>query len=226
MLFNKSLLAIALLAIAGSAFAAPVANLKIDGLVTPPTCTVNGAEQGELVTDFGAVSPSWLNRTGTGTTGAKALPAQVLPLTVTCDASTYLTFILTDTYQSANKEISALPFSSALVANNNKSISVGYNSYTMFNMAVDGKKAYFGRVYSAYGNTTILPGTVTGWTSESQVGGASTSTLKLVAGKVFTTDLTVSATLWSRERIAASGINLSEQVDYIGESVMAFSFGV
>lgn len=46
-MFKNTLLTLTLSAVAGSVAAAPVANLKINGDIKPPTCTVNGGDQAE-----------------------------------------------------------------------------------------------------------------------------------------------------------------------------------
>ncbi len=41
-----------------SAFSAPIGNLKVAGDIKPPTCTVNGATQSDVIFDYGRISPS------------------------------------------------------------------------------------------------------------------------------------------------------------------------
>lgn len=226
-MFNKSLLALTLVAIAGSALAAPVGNLKISGLVTPPTCTINGVEQGELVANFGAVAPSWLLATGLSAENNKFISEISIPLTVSCDAQTFLSFIPTDTYAGRNVGTNS-QFRSALVAASNTSVDIGFSYIQMSNVKVDGKGVEFGRSSSSYtgtGRNYVVPGAINAWTTVQQFNVAP-SALSLAAGRVFTTDLNVSAHLYSREKLQAQSLDLTEQIDYIGENVLAFSFGV
>lgn len=225
-MLKKTLVAAALAAITGSAFAAaPVANIKIDGRVTPPTCTINGAEQGDLKADFGAISPAQLAAQGTSTENYIELGVQVVPLTVSCDAKTYLSFRPVDTY--AGRTV-GLENRSALVAVKDNTIDIGHSFFHVKNMTVDGKTAYLGRESSAYGagNPTLtVPGVRHAWTSEAQENVAAT-TFKFVAGNIFAGNLEVTARLYSAEKLRAQKLDLTEQIDYIGENVLAFNFGI
>ncbi|MFG0743128.1 fimbrial protein, partial [Providencia sp. TYF_10] len=51
-MFKKSLLALSLITLSSVAFSAPVANLKVTGSITPPTCTVNGEEEADVLYQF------------------------------------------------------------------------------------------------------------------------------------------------------------------------------
>lgn len=227
-MLKKSLLAAALAVMTSSALAAaPVANLKIDGKVTPPTCTINGAEKGELVADFGAVSPSWLLASGLSFKNGSTI---TLPLTVNCDALTYMTFTPTDTHgavdigQSGTTDAASF---SALVSTDKPSAGVGFSVANLKNMTVDGKPAFYGRQTSkfTYTEPRIVPGAIGAWTTEQQMN-VSPNTLKLASGKIFTADVDVKNFLFSRAQISAKGIDLTEQVDYVGETVLAFNFGI
>lgn len=228
-MLQKSLLAAILATITGSAFAAgPVANLKIDGRVTPPTCTINGADQGELIAEFDAVTPSWLKESGTGIQFGSE---RTIPMTINCDALTYMTFVATDTYSAAGAIKSGNSDSesfSALVATDKTTSGVGITVTEMNNMKVDGKTAYFGRQTSKYTYTSlnrIVPGAITAWTTEQQMN-VDPKTFKMAAGKTFAADMFVRNFLYSRAEITAKGINLTEQVDYVGETVLTFNFGI
>lgn len=218
-MLQKTLLAAILTVATGSAFAAgPVANLKIDGKVTPPTCTVNGAEQGELVADLGAISPGMLNKTSRYT-----IPVVTVSLSVSCNAQTYLTFIPTDTYAGHGTG----PSRSNLVSDKNKSALVGDLFYLMSNMKVDGKDAYYGRQINGLGKRDFLPlnGFISAWTTLSQKD-VDVSTFKLASGKVFSADFTVNGQILSTDALKANGVDLSERVDFVSETVLAFNFGI
>ncbi|HBE9180536.1 fimbrial protein [Serratia fonticola] len=227
-MFKKSLLTCVLAISASSAFAAQVANLKIDGKVTPPTCTINGVSQGELIADLGSISPSIIPAVGNGSGNGLVFAPITVPLTVSCDAKTYLTFVTTDTYGAVNVSQSTAKHRSALVSDKNKAVSVGWTYLTLNNMKVDNNQAYFGRETGGYNGTSSpipSPGFLAGWTTESQIDVAK-NTLKLASGKVFTADISVYAFLWGRDKLIANGIDLTERVDYVGENVLTFNFGI
>lgn len=82
--------------ISTNAFAAPpVANIQVTGAIKPPTCTVNGAEQNNVIFDFGKISPTIIPQTKNYEYQAATVKKNI---TITCDAETYLTFKTTDTY--------------------------------------------------------------------------------------------------------------------------------
>nr|MBO8919322.1 type 1 fimbrial protein [Proteus mirabilis] len=62
----------------------PVANLKINGDIKPPTCTINGGNV-DLVYNLGNISPSVIPNDMT----YNQLPSISNTLTVTCDSSTF-----------------------------------------------------------------------------------------------------------------------------------------
>ena len=57
---KKVLLSLTMLAIISTPVLAksPVANLKINGDIKPPTCTINGVTQSDVIFDLGKISPS------------------------------------------------------------------------------------------------------------------------------------------------------------------------
>ena len=57
---KKLLLSLTMLAIISTPVLAksPVANLKINGDIKPPTCTINGATQSDVIFDYGVISPT------------------------------------------------------------------------------------------------------------------------------------------------------------------------
>ncbi|HGN1887798.1 TPA: fimbrial protein, partial [Proteus mirabilis] len=57
---KKVLLSLTMLAIISTPVLAksPVANLKINGDIKPPTCTINGATQSDVIFDYGVISPT------------------------------------------------------------------------------------------------------------------------------------------------------------------------
>lgn len=219
-MLKQSLLAAALAAVSGSVFAAsPVANLKIDGRVTPPTCTVNGAEQGEIVADFGSVSPSLIQKTKN-----LVLDTVTVPLTVKCDAITYLTFMQKDTYEALG-DVAARSY---FVDDDNKTAGVGYSFYYMRDIKVDGKNAYFGREIGGRNNVMdLIPvsGQLTAWTTKAQKDVA-LSDFSLAPGKEFSANLEVNGLIYSLDQLQENGVDLTSQVNYVGETVLTFYFGI
>ncbi len=57
---KKALLSLAMLTVISTPVLAktPVANLKINGDIKPPTCTVNGATQSDVIFNLGKISPT------------------------------------------------------------------------------------------------------------------------------------------------------------------------
>ncbi|HIE6172277.1 TPA: fimbrial protein, partial [Proteus mirabilis] len=57
---KKLLLSLTMLVIISTPVLAksPVANLKINGDIKPPTCTINGATQSDVIFDYGVISPT------------------------------------------------------------------------------------------------------------------------------------------------------------------------
>ncbi|MFV9067919.1 fimbrial protein [Serratia fonticola] len=243
-MFNKSLLALVLAAASCSAFAAPIANLKIDGKVTPPTCTVNGADQADLVFDLGAVSPSLIPASGAG---YNTLPVIQNTLTVLCDAATYLTFKATDTSSNAfiqpsgmNINFRSLQF--RMVDASAPEKTVGSVAYGWSNVTADGVAAYISRANDGqddngtYATQALLVRNATnGWTKTSQQFVAP-SALDLISAKefkaTFSNTLAGSSTghaltsILPVNELTKQGIDISEGVDYTSNVMLAFSFGV
>ena len=44
-MFKKTLCALSLISVSYAAFSAPVANLKVTGSITPPTCTIDNQNE-------------------------------------------------------------------------------------------------------------------------------------------------------------------------------------
>lgn len=142
---NLGMMVVSVLACA-TATAAPVANLKINGDIKPPTCTVNGGEQVDLIYNLGAVSPSVIPQSK----GYNGLPRISNTLTVSCDAATYLTFNATDAYQNPfiqapgmNINFRAHAFN--LVDVNAPDKTVGGITYSWQKVTADGQTAFISR---------------------------------------------------------------------------------
>ncbi|WP_432652851.1 fimbrial protein [Providencia rettgeri] len=220
-----------------TAFTAPVGNLKVAGEIKPPTCTVNGATQSDIIFDYGRISPSLIP-----TSSVYRYPASLATNTVVieCDANTYLTFVATDTYQNTELNVSENTGNTwfHLVDKLNADKALGATFFVWDNVSVDGSTAYISRANDVaitgatnYRNA-LYSGTTNGWTSEQQTG-VNKAELKLVAGKVFETsfrqgqDTTTNQTfILSKNQLTQRGIDIANGVDFIGEAVLTFNFGV
>ncbi|MFN6798908.1 fimbrial protein, partial [Proteus mirabilis] len=69
------------------------ANLKINGDIKPPTCTINGATQSDVIFDYGVISPTLIPKSK-----IYSYPASMAQNTVTIDsdAKTFLTCVASD----------------------------------------------------------------------------------------------------------------------------------
>nr|WP_314265303.1 fimbrial protein [uncultured Moellerella sp.] len=234
---KKQLLILSLLAacISPSTWAAgPVANIKVIGDIKPPTCTVNGATQSDVIFDLGKIAPSLIPQS----TNYK-YPTETTSNTVTieCDAETYLTFNASDTHGDIMLDTGSTSKKTAIfhlvdAANTDK--SVGGILFIWSRSTVDGKSAYISRANdfpaSFSDDPTVLTKQVTnGWTATQQTSVNKTS-LDLISGKVFSTTFkqgaSNSAFILSKNALAAKDIDISNGLDFVGEAVLTFNFGV
>ncbi|MEX9965191.1 fimbrial protein, partial [Providencia stuartii] len=51
-MFKKTLCALSLISVSYAAFSAPVANLKVTGSITPPTCTIDNQNEVDVEYKF------------------------------------------------------------------------------------------------------------------------------------------------------------------------------
>ncbi|MDM3729958.1 fimbrial protein, partial [Proteus mirabilis] len=116
----------------------PVANLKINGDIKPPTCTINGATQSDVIFDYGVISPTLIPQSK-----IYSYPASMVQNTVTveCDAKTYLTFVASDTYDNTELSVNNTSDWFHLVDKANPEIAVGASYFVWDNVIVDGKPA-------------------------------------------------------------------------------------
>ncbi|QZY66548.1 fimbrial protein (plasmid) [Providencia rettgeri] len=240
-MFKKSLLTLSLIALSGSVLSAPIANLKVNGDIKPPTCTVNGLEQNDVIFNYGVISPSMIPQSDFYTYPSGVVKNSII---VECDASTYLTFIALDTYSGSN--LTEIPnnlnkdyFFHLVVPDSDNAI--GAAIFRWENVMVDGLTAYIskandgseGSLSHTTGQYILTQGTTSGFTKEQQRGIPKES-LNLIAGKIFSFDIRqpdtstsgFSTFLLSRDNLISKNIDVSEGVDFIGEAVMTFNFGV
>lgn len=231
--------------ISSTAWAAgPVANIKLSGEIKPPTCAVNGIEQNDVVFDYGAISPSMVPQSSTYMYPTNYVTQQV---TVTCDVETYLTFKSTDTYQNANTSELIYPFVSEaggqytyfnLVPVSNADTAIGGAMFRAQKASVDGKTTLISRandgVYTGPngGLTQVLvKQATTTWTTNNE-DNRDPEDLTLMPGKVFSLTLVNTfnnnyrSFITSKDALTASDIDISNGLDFMGEAVLTFSFGV
>lgn len=221
------------------AVAAPVANLKISGEIKAPTCTVNGSEQADLIYNLGAVSPSLIPQS----TGYNGLPSVSNTLIVDCDAATYLTFKATDAYPNdfirgpgMNINFEVATFN--LVDANSPDKTVGGVQYQWKSVKADGEIAYISRANDGGSywpiDAKLTKGVTNGWTKTQQKE-VDPAELELVSAKTFSatfvnsiikTDGWSSTYLLPKDELAKQGIDLSNGIDYISNTILTFSFGV
>lgn len=220
----------------GSAFSAPVGNIKVAGDIKPPTCTVNGATQSDVIFDYGRISPSLIPVSTVYRYPANAVSSTVV---IECDANTYLTFVAADAYQNTELNVSENKGNAwfHLVDKTNTEKAIGATYFVWDNISVDGNTAYISRandvaVTGTSYNNVLYAGPTNGWTSEQQ-NEVDKATLKLVPGKIFETSFRqgVSTTenqtfILSKNQLAQRGIDIANGLDFVGEAVLTFSFGV
>lgn len=250
---KKHLLRLSLLSAlaSSSAMAAgPVANIQVSGDIKPPTCTVNGATQGDVIFDHGVISPSMVPLSSVY---LYPYNTTLQDITVTCDAQTYLTFKPTDTYESVNTAQLVFPGSTQgqvrndiffrLVSASDPTTAIGGTVFTVTKSSVDGNTTVISRANDGIYVTGSLTGlnqvlikqaTMT-WTKNNENNKAPED-LPLISGEIFSMTLQNSfqdndtnpykTFITSQNALAASGISISDGLDFMGEAVLTFNFGV
>ncbi len=230
---KKLLLSLTMLAIVSTPVLAkaPVANLKINGDIKPPTCTINGATQSDVLFDYGRISPSLIHQSK-----IYEYPPNIVRNTVTidCDAKTYLTFVASDTYGDTELSVNNTSEWFHLVDKANPKNTVGAADFAWDNVTVDGKSAYISRANDVaitgkkYSNV-LYKGPTNGWTSEQQKG-VDKNALALIPGQVFQSNFrhgnSNGTFILSKDELSQKGIDLSNGLDFMGEAVLTFNFGV
>ncbi len=233
---KKVLLSLAMLSVISTPVLAkaPVANLKINGDIKPPTCTINGATQSDVIFDYGVISPTLIPQST-----IYSYPASIAQNTVTieCDAKTYLTFVASDTYADTELSVNNTSGWFHLVDKANPETAVGAAFFAWDNVTVDSKPAYISRandvsITGTSYNNALYKGPTNGWTSEKQTS-VDKNALTLISGKIFQSNFrqgTESSSnqtfILSRNELSKKGIDLSNGLDFMGEAVLTFNFGV
>ncbi|MDX4950519.1 fimbrial protein [Proteus mirabilis] len=233
---KKVLLSLTMLAIISTPVLAksPVANLKINGDIKPPTCTINGVTQSDVIFDYGVISPTLIPQSK-----IYSYPASMAQNTVTveCDAETYLTFVASDTYDNTELSVNNTSGWFHLVDKANPETAVGAAFFVWDNVTVDGKPAYISRANDiaitgdSYYNV-LYKGPTNGWTSEQKTS-VDKNSLALISGKIFQSNFRQGIEsspnqtfILSKDELSKKGIDLSNGLDFMGEAVLTFNFGV
>jgi type 1 fimbria pilin len=207
-MFKKALLVVALTAVVGSAVAAPVANLKVTGTITPPTCTVNGVDEADVLYNF-SVSPDLFPASGNLT-----LTPQSQPIQVVCDATTYLTFNAADMREGSELVSTDINFG---LGQTNDELNIGFYKVTMENATVQTDESADAKSVGVQVGPTYA---TTGVIDKTQLMSWATAKDAPAAGRVFTADFAVQPTLSGAMK------NNEEPAQLDGHAVLTFSFGV
>ncbi|HGN0221607.1 TPA: fimbrial protein [Proteus mirabilis] len=230
---KKLLLSLTMLAIISTPVLAksPVANLKINGDIKPPTCTINGATQRDVIFDYGVISPTLIPQSTVYSYSDIGVQNTV---TIECDAKTYLTFVASDTYADTELSVNNTSGWFHLVDKANPETAVGAAFFAWDNVTVDSKPAYISRandvsITGTSYNNALYKGPTNGWTSEKQTS-VDKNALALISGEIFQASfrqgMTMSTFILSRDELSKKGIDLSNGLDFMGEAVLTFNFGV
>ena len=230
---KKLLLSLTMLAIISTPVLAksPVANLKINGDIKPPTCTINGATQRDVIFDYGVISPTLIPQSTVYSYSDIGVQNTV---TIECDAKTYLTFTASDTYADTELSVNNTSGWFHLVDKANPETAVGAAFFAWDNVTVDSKPAYISRandvsITGTSYNNALYQGPTNGWTSERQTS-VDKNALALISGEIFQASfrqgLTMSTFILSKDELSKKGIDLSNGLDFMGEAVLTFNFGV
>ncbi|TFT68814.1 DUF1120 domain-containing protein, partial [Proteus mirabilis] len=206
----------------------PVANLKINGDIKPPTCTINGATQRDVIFDYGVISPTLIPQSTVYSYSDIGVQNTV---TIECDAKTYLTFTASDTYADTELSVNNTSGWFHLVDKANPETAVGAAFFAWDNVTVDSKPAYISRandvsITGTSYNNALYKGPTNGWTSEKQTS-VDKNALALISGEIFQASfrqgMTMSTFILSRDELSKKGIDLSNGLDFMGEAVLTFN---
>lgn len=210
-MLKKTLLALALTGLSTAALSAPVANLKVTGSITPPTCTVSGQNEVDVNYDFD-ISPGIFP-----TSGNLVLDAQVQPIEVVCDATTYLTFDATDNRDGTALTESNTNFGLGTYGEGETGTKVGIYTITMQNATVKASTDVAATDVGVLNGTTYSTTSIVDKTKRM---GWATSASDLAAGQIFAANFAVKPTINGEMKNTAGDAELD------GHAVLAFSFGL
>ncbi|HDL6856192.1 TPA: DUF1120 domain-containing protein [Yersinia enterocolitica] len=204
-----TVLSFLIVSIATAYAVAPVAELKVKGAFTVPSCTVNAPENG--IYDFGKISSTKIS-----SIGFVNLAAMTKNWVITCDATTYLTVKPVD-----NRAASVYPSSTSTYGLGmvNGSGKIGAYSINMQNAVVDGNSSKLFSsstgVFSAVTATALYNhGPSVGWASADNI---------QAAGKVFSTEIKVEPILASTTVMNGP---ITEDTELNGSVTLDFAYAI
>lgn len=210
-MFKKSLLALALASLSATVLSAPVANLKVTGSITPPTCTIDGKDEVDVNYQFD-ITPRIFPASGNLILDAKAQPIEVV-----CDAATYLTFDATDNRDGTALTPSNTNFGLGSYGEDASSKKVGSYTITMQGATI---KADTNATAKSVGVINGTAYATTGVVDKTKKMGWGTAANTPVAAQIFAADFAVKPTINGEMKSTAGDAKLD------GHAVLAFSFGL
>ncbi|OVZ83711.1 DUF1120 domain-containing protein [Yersinia kristensenii] len=191
--------------------APPSAELKVKGKIGAPNCTVTAPNGG--IYDLGKISATNV-KSGTAIT---ALPTMTKTWTISCDATTYLSYTSIDNRLTSVSDTSTTRNHG--LGNINGTGKIGFYTATLSNPRVDGNST------SMY--YRLSTGAATAGTSLYLVDryyyGFSNASAVAIAGKSFSTDITIAPTLAGTTTMNGP---ITEDANIDGSMTMNFSFGI
>lgn len=210
--------------------AAPVANIQVNGNIKPPTCTVNGIEQSEVIFDHGRTSLGLIPQ---DTAYRFSVGTSKNEVTIQCDTQTYLSFTSSTPYPYTGSVNNPYKSIIALVDAADTSKIIGHYGFLVAKSTifVDGNVAALSSTKnnSTSSNTYLsLDGSIMGWTKTKLVN-SSTDSWDWIPGQEFKMTIENSSTytqINSKKDLDAAGVDTTDGFDFIGEQVLTFNFGV
>lgn len=210
---NLSALIPFMLAMAGAYAAPPTADLKVNGKLVVPVCTVSATDDG--VYNIGKVSATTVKPSGN-----TVLASMTKTWTITCDAQTYLNFSHTDNRADSASTVDNPYFGLGNVNGNGK---IGFYTVDLSNASVDGKTTNL--FHSKNGTSTITSNNVgatrrlhDGW----RMGWAATATTQK-SGLIFAADMIVTPTLASSTVMNGA---ITDDANIDGSLTLNFAYGI
>jgi len=208
-MFKKSLLVLSLITLSGAAISAPpIANLRVTGSITPPTCTINGEEEDTFTYDFD-ISPGIFPASGN-----LVLTEQPQNIEVVCDALTYLTFTAAD--ERAGTELTTGVNNFGLGTYSDDT-NIGFFTVTMSNAKVKANAEADAANVSVLTGTTLAASSIL---NKNLVSGWATGASQLAAGQIFSADFAVKPTINAVMKNSAGDAQLD------GLATLTFAFGL
>lgn len=197
--------------LSATAISAPIANLKVTGTITPPTCTINGQNEVDVNYQFD-IAPGIFPASGNLVLDAKAEPIEIV-----CDATTYLTFDATDNRDGTALTESTTTFGLGAYGEGAGSKKVGSYTITMQDATVKADADATAIDVGVLNGTTYA---TTGIVDKTKRMGWANSASSLAAGQIFAANFAVKPTINGDMKNTAGDATLD------GHAVLAFSFGL